>query len=185
MTVDLLDLIQWFIVALTPAILAIWLYYTKVYEPNRIKEKENAISHNFKSADSTQEFTENQANQALESQLGIVRQLVSHIIESNNGHMTELTKSVIEGMARITEAVLLGDKEHTIQLEKMTAAYNQALVTLSRAAAFPSIQRHTDLDDILSARVKTEAVEATDAMAKAAGESVPGESTIEVTGRNI
>lgn len=183
--IDIIDLAKWIVIALTPAVLAIWLYYTKVWEPNRQKQSSDNAIHARKALDSAQEFGEIAQGDSLKAVLSIQAQLITHLIESNNGHMSKLT-----------EAVIQGDKEHTAQLEKMTAAYNQALVTLSRAAAFPAVVRmadRPDVDELLAARVKTEAVEETDAMAKAAAATVagpvtpnaPGESTIEVTGKTI
>lgn len=159
-----------FIYALMGGIIAgipiAWIWVTKVYIPSKLKQSDDRDIHNRKVSNSTQEFNELAQTNSLQSVLAIQSQLITHLIESNNGHMSKLT-----------EAVMQGDKEHTAQLEKMTAAYNQALVTLSRAAAFPSIQRigeRSDIDELLGARVKTEAVQATDAIV--AGAAAPDTS---------
>lgn len=145
------ETLRWLLtIIIGPAAAAVFIWFTTKYLPLKQQGENESISYARKIKEDARLSDNKVEETSLEAVLTILTQLITHLIQSNNGHMSKLT-----------DAVILGDKEHTFQLEKMTAAYNQALVTLSRAAAFPSVERAAEL---LQARVKTEAVEETDAI---------------------
>jgi len=110
---------------ITGAVAAIWLYWSKVYQPSQDKRKEISSTFNREQAHSSQvayQVGESKRDAAFFETYG---NMANHLITSNNGHMTGLTTAVIDGNKDIILALLDGFKEISIRQAQHSAAINQ------------------------------------------------------------
>lgn len=92
-------------------IAAVWIYWTRVREPARMKERQNSTIYTQEQQRSLAVATQMGESRTQEQLLESYGEMVTHLISSNNGHMTELTKAVIEGNKDIINAILEGNKD--------------------------------------------------------------------------
>jgi len=135
------ETLRWLLtVFIGPAAAAIFIWWQK--------NSELRSEHSRKQLDSNQEFSESSQTNAFVQVFATQKELVAHIIESDNGRSTKLFDAVIEG-----------DREHTRQLMEMTAAFNQLLVYF---AGKPPLLGSKDNLEVMAAAVKSAAVKKTD-----------------------
>lgn len=144
-----------------------WLYYK---ERKAVVDKARTISN----ASSDERQQSNQVfNQVGESKtqatlLETYANMSNHLITSNNGHMTALTSSVVEGFKESIKAIVDGNgeitlvildrfKEVSIEQTKQAAAINQLNYFLQERAGQPIAG--ADSNPLKAAELRTEAVQ--------------------------
>lgn len=158
------EIIRWAItVAVIPASIIIWKWWTESFLPGRQKQ-----------TDEGEEHTRKTQGDALGTVLDLQRDVTKHLIDNDNGHWTILTATINQGNKDHTLQMEKGFASITIQMEKVIASVNGLLILLARAGAdLPVLSDQTGTSQIMSTAIKSEAVKETDEIIATAGKVEP------------
>lgn len=150
------EIVRWAItVAVIPASIIIWKWWTESFLPARQKQTDEEEIHDRKTQ-----------GDALGTVLDLQRDVTKHLIDNDNGHWTTLTANINQGNKDHTLQMEKGFAAITIQMEKVIASVNGLLILLARAGAdLPSLENLRDLtgiSQIMSTAIKSEAVQETE-----------------------
>lgn len=135
MTIDL-DTVKWLLaVVISPAIIAVYLWLTQKYWPSRQQ-------HADKTADSVRTFSEQSQGSALGQVLNTQKQLIDHLIASNNGHLSALTDEVRDGFVTQDDSI-----------KEVVSSINKLLVLMSQQQVMYRGLRNSD--DPMTATIRS------------------------------
>lgn len=178
------------------AIAAVWYYFTKVREPARIKEQQVSSASLREQDRSRQVFGEQQAGRMQDRSNDIQDKLVTFLLASNDGKISEILSTSKDGTSQVITLVLQTSAESAEQGRLIIASLNQTITQQARilAALLELLSRESGTDilaglssevlsGLTSAAIQTPPVKEAERVATVANE--PSESTIEVTGKNV